>query len=119
MINYMDPIPPLIQALKPFVEPARVYGNTIPASATLPCVLIKNAGGTDYTRLMLLARANSDIEAMRLCIKGMNTLVRNAAYIRTLRVLDISKEVNPISSVDADTGKPEAWCYLRMEHLES
>lgn len=118
MIYYVDPVPPLINLLKPSIQ-ARVYGNTIPASAPLPCVLIKNAGGSDYTRIQLLARAATDIEAMKFLILSMNILIQNAAYIRGLRVFDIQKEINPINSIDEDTGKPEAWCYLRMEHLES
>lgn len=117
MIRYVDPIPPLIRLLKPSIE-ARVYGNTLPTTATLPCVLIRNAGGTDYTRIQLLARANTDIDAMKTLIAAMNILIANAAFVSGLRVIDIQKEINPINSVDQDTGKPEAWCYLRMEHLE-
>lgn len=117
MINYIDPIPPIVRLLDSlFVE--RVYGNRIPAAAAIPCILVKNAGGSDYTRLLLLTRTDSDISAMVLLIEAMNDLIRNAANVQGLRVIDISKEVNPISSIDQDTGKPEAWCYLRLEHLE-
>lgn len=118
MINYVDPIPPLIKLAKNYIN-VRVYGNILPPNPTLPCLLIRNAGGTDFTRIQLLARSTSDIESMKVLISAMNTLIRNAAYIQGLRVIDIQKESNPIPSVDDDTGKPEAWCYLRMEHFES
>lgn len=118
MIDYVDPIPPVIRVLKPFFS-VRIYGNQFPSSVSLPAILIRNAGGNDYTRLQLLVRGNSDIEVMQLLIEAMNTLQRNAAYIQGLSGVWIERESNPLPDTDEDTGKPEAWCYMRMEHLEA
>lgn len=119
MIEYVDPIPPVLRMLSPlFKDRARVYGNTFPTSFSLPAILLRNAGGDEYTRLQVLVRGNSDIEVMRLLIDVMNTLERNASSI-DLRGVWIEKESNPLPDRDEDTGKPEAWCYMRMEHLEA
>lgn len=116
MIEYVDPIPPVIRLLNNLIDDP-VYGNTMPNNPKLPCVLIRNAGGSDYTRLQLLTRGNTDIQAMDLLIRAVNELIRNAAFVG-LRGVWIDMETNPISLMDEDTGKPEAWCYLRMEHIE-
>ena len=116
MIEYTDPIPPIIRLLDTFMEP-RVYGNTF--GTTLPAVLVKSAGGTDFTRIQIIARSNSDIDSMRLCIQAMNILERYSGSITGIRVLWVDRESNPIPSVDEDTGKPEAWCYMRLEHIEA
>lgn len=116
MIEYVDPIPAVVRVLNGLFS-ERVYGNTMPESPVLPCLVVRNAGGSDYTRLQLLARGKSDIEAMNLLIRGMNELIRNSSSIG-LRGVWVELETNPISLVDEDTGRPEAWCYLRMEHLE-
>lgn len=117
MINYVDPIPPVVRVLSSLIS-ERVYGNIFPDNPSLPCVLVRNAGGSDYTRLQLLARGRSDMEAMNLLIRAMNELIRNAAYVG-LRGVWIEIESNPISAIDEDTNSPEAWCYLQMEHIES
>lgn len=116
MIDYVDPIPPVIRLLKSVID-APVYGNTMPNNPKLPCVLIRNAGGLDYTRLQLLTRGNSDIESMNLLVRAMNELIRHSSNIG-LRGVWIERESNPISIMDEDTGKPESWCYMRMEHIE-
>lgn len=117
MIEYVDPIPPVRQMLD-FHYEEKVYGNTFPSNVTLPAILVRNTGGNGYTRLQLLVRDNSDIAAMTLLIDVMNTLQRNADRIN-LRGVWIERESNPIHAEDEDTGKPEAWCYMRMEHLEA
>ena len=117
MIDYVDPIPPVIQMLKPFFS-ARIYGNFFPDNPPVPAVLIKNAGGFGYTRLQILVRDDSDINAMNLLIDVINTLERNASFIK-LRGTWIQKESNPISGYDKDAMKYEAWCYMSMEHLEA
>lgn len=118
MIDYIDPIPPVLRMLKPLYE-ERIYGNQFPLNPSLPAILIRNAGGNDYTRLQVLVRGNSDIEVMWLLIDVMNTLERNAAHIDGLRGVWVEKESNPLPDKDEDTGKPEAWAYMRMEHLEA
>lgn len=118
MIEYVDPIPPIIRMLKPFFE-ERIYGNTFPSNAPLPSILVRTAGGTDYTRLQLVVRANYDVDAMQLLIKVMNTIFTNFSLIIGLRVMWVEKESNPILMIDQDTGKPEAWAYVRLEHLEA
>lgn len=117
MIDYVDPIPPVRKFLSNLI-PERVYGNTFPSTVALPAVLVRNMGGTDYTRLQLLVRANDDITAMQTLIRAMNSLERYGSQIQGLRVIWIEREAAPISDTDEDTHKPEAWCYMRMEHLE-
>jgi hypothetical protein len=118
MIDYKDPVAPIIRLLKPLIDPVRVYGNTFPSNTILPALLVKTAGGYGYTRIQIIARDNSDIQAMSNCIEASNILIRNAANIQGLRTFWAERETNPIASVDDDTGKQEAWCYIRLEHLE-
>ncbi|MGM9926033.1 MAG: hypothetical protein ACI35R_17445 [Bacillus sp. (in: firmicutes)] len=118
MIDYVDPIPPVVQMMNRFA-PAPVYGNSIPAKAKLPCIAVRAAGGNDGTRLQIIVRAKTDYEAMSLFVTTINILQRNTGAIKGLRVLWIEKESMPIHSVDQDTGSPEAWGYIRMEHLEA
>lgn len=117
MIEYVDPIPPVVKLLNKLFD-ERVYGNTMPENPALPCILVRNMGGSDSTRLQLLVRGRSDIEAMALLIRAMNNLIRFASRVE-LRGVWIEKESSPIMAIDEDTKRPEAWAYLRMEHLES
>jgi hypothetical protein len=117
MIDYKDPIPPLFQFLDARVD-VHVYGNQW-INPTLPALLVKNAGGNGYTRVQLLARSETDYEAMSVLIQAMNLLERYASSISGLQVVWCEKESNPIPSQDVDTGKAEAWCYMRLEHLEA
>jgi hypothetical protein len=82
-------------------------------------MLIKNSGGVDYTRLQLLCRADGASEAMSRLIVSMNILTQYAANIDGLRVQWCEKESAPVPDIDEDTGKPEAWCYMALYHLES
>lgn len=117
-MDYVDPIPPVINLLKNGLD-VRVYGNRFPANAEVPSVLVRTAGGTDYTRLQVIARANSDFEAMDNLIRATNYLSNNAAHIQGIKVFWLERESNPIHDVDEDSGKPEAWGYMRLEHLEA
>lgn len=116
-LEYVDPIPPVRKMLVGMMS-EKIYGNTFPSNVVLPAVLIRNVGGTDYNRLQLLVRANDDITAMQTLIRAMNLIINNASDI-ALRGAWAEKEINPISATDEDTGKPEAWCYVRLEHLEA
>lgn len=118
MIEYKDPVPPVRSLLDALMD-ERVYGNTFPTSPVLPALLVRNAGGNEYTRIQLLARANDDITAMQVLIRAMNLFEANGQAVQGLRVLWVEKESNPIPDRDDDTGKFEAWCYMRMEHLEA
>lgn len=118
MIDYIDPIPPIVGFFISRLD-VNVYGNAIPYDAPLPCLLVKNAGGTDYTRVQLLCRAGQDFEATSQLIEAMNLLQRYASTIEGLQVVWCERETAPIPDSDADTGKPEAWCYMRLEHLEA
>lgn len=118
MLDYIDPIPPIRRFLDETI-PERVYGNIFPSAPALPAVLVKTAGGSGFTRLLLLARANDDVTAMQTLIRAMNSLERNGANVPGIKAEWMARETNPIHSVDQDTGKPEAWCYLRLEHLEA
>ena len=117
MIDYVDPIPPVVSFLNR-VMGFRVYGNTMPSNPVLPSLVVRSAGGNGYTRLQLIVRANDDVTAMATLIRSMNELERNGAEIN-LAGCWIERESNPLPSVDNDTGKPEAWAYMRMEHLEA
>lgn len=116
MIDYVDPIPPVLKMLKPFFK-ERIYGNLFPQNVSVPAILIRNAGGNEYTRLQVLVRGNNDVDVMRLLIQVVNVLERNASSI-DLRGVWIEKETNPLPDIDEDTRKPEAWVYMRMEHIE-
>jgi len=120
MIDYVDVIPPVRKLLASLLD-VKVYGNTWPTNinTTLPGVLVRTTGGNDYTRIQLVARANDDITAMQNVIKAMNALERYAADIQGLKILWLEREANPVSTPDVDTGKPEAWCFMRMEHMEA
>jgi hypothetical protein len=119
MIRYVDPVPPAIRLLKAhFDSRLRIYGNTFPSNIALPALLVKQAGGTDYYRLQLLSRANDDITAMTFLIEAMNYLLMYGQFMTGIRVKWVSRESNPIPSVDTDSGKPEAWCYLNIEAME-
>ncbi|MCU6603766.1 hypothetical protein OCO53_25330 [Peribacillus frigoritolerans] len=117
-MDYIDTIPSVVKLLKTLLG-VRVYGNRFPANAELPSLMVRSAGGTDYTRLQLIARANSDSESMGLAINAMNRLENNAAYLSGIRVVWAERESVPVPDYDEDTGKPEAWVYLRLEHLEA
>ncbi|MGP4063090.1 hypothetical protein [Halobacillus sp. H74] len=119
MIDYVDPIPPITRFLELFFEDVRVYGNTFPMNVSPPCLLVRTAGGTNYTRVQLIARADRDFEAMGLLIRAMNHMERSAQAIKEVDVLWCSKESLPISDTDTDTGAAEAWCYMRLEHMEA
>lgn len=120
MIEYKDPIPPILNLLfGGFSDRFAIYGNLFPTNVELPGVLVRQVGGAGYYRIQLISRANSDIEAMGILIEVMNYLEQYAQFIRDLRVLWCGKESNPISATDEDTGLPEAWCYMRLEAAES
>ncbi|SDH77214.1 hypothetical protein SAMN04489735_105613 [Aneurinibacillus thermoaerophilus] len=119
MIDYVDPIPPVVQFLSARISKMKVYGNTFPQIPVLPVLLVRSAGGDSYTRLQLICRASKDYEAMQGLIQAMNILTRAAGQIQGLRVQWCEPESNPILTTDTDTGKPEAWCYMRLEHIEA
>jgi hypothetical protein len=118
MIDYKDPIPPIVQFFAPRLE-MNVHGNTFSPSPSLPALLVRNAGGTNYTRIQLICRAEKDFEAMDGLIHAMNLLERNSNQILGLQTVWCSREANPVPDSDQDTQKPEAWCYMRLEHLEA
>jgi hypothetical protein len=118
MIDYIDVIPPLVQFLRARLG-FDIYGNTFPNSFSLPALVVKNAGGTDFTRLQLLARAGKDHEAMQVLIDSINLLERYANQIKGIRVIWCVRETNPVPSIDPDNNVAQAWCYMRLEHLEA
>ena len=117
MIDYKDPIPPILQFFEQRLE-VGVHGNTFGSNPFLPALLVRNAGGTSYTRIQLICRAEKDFEAMSGLIQAMNLLERYASHLNGLNVVWCEREANPIPDIDQDTRKPEAWCYMRLEHLE-
>lgn len=120
MIQYVDPIPPAIRLLnRAFQGRVYIYGNMFPSTVRLPAVLIKQAGGNGSYRLQLLSRANDDITAMQNLINCMNYIEQYGQSMTGIRVKWVSRESNPIPSIDTDSGKPEAWCYMNVEALEA
>lgn len=120
MINYVDPVPPVIRLLNAaFSNRFSIYGNTFPSTVRLPALLVKTAGGLGSYRIQLLSRANDDLTAMRNLIDAMNYMVRHGQNMTGIRVQWVSIDSNPIPSVDTDSGKPEAWCYINVEALEA
>lgn len=119
MIDYVDPIPPITRFFNLFFEDIRVYGNTFPKNVTIPCLLVRPAGGTNYSRIQLIARSQRDYEAMDILVRAMNYMERSAQAVKDLDVLWCSKESHPIPDVDSDSGAAEAWCYMRLEHMEA
>lgn len=120
MIKYVDPIPAAIRLVSPaFKGRFTIYGNTFPATVKLPALLIRTAGGSNVYRLQLLSRANDDITAMQNLIDAMNYLEQYGQHMTGIRVQWVSRESNPIPSVDTDSGKPEAWCYMSVEAIEA
>ncbi|MCQ2010546.1 hypothetical protein NOM01_11015 [Sporolactobacillus sp. STSJ-5] len=119
MIDYVDPIPPVLKFFKTYIPNVPVYGNEIPTGATLPVLMIKNAGGSDYTRLQLLVRAVSSSQATQALIRAMNMIERYAGNIQGLDVMWCQHETAPMPDIDDDTGKPESWCYMRLDNCEA
>lgn len=120
MIKYVDPIPPILRLLSAnFSKRFTIYGNTFPNTVRLPALLVRTAGGNNVYRVQLLSRANDDITAMSNLIDAMNYLEQYGQHMTGIRVQWVSRESNPIPSVDTDSGKPEAWCYINIEALEA
>lgn len=118
MVAYLDPVPAVVRFFADRMPDVNIYGNRFPESVGLPALLVKAAGGTDYSRIQLLYRAGTDYDAMQGVISAMNMLTHGAAGIRALRGAWAEPESKPIPDQD-DTGKPEAWCYMRLEHFEA
>jgi hypothetical protein len=116
MIEYQDPVIPLVQFFKRYLPEIHVYGNML-NEPRYPALMVRVAGGIGFSRIQLLVRAEKDYEAMQYLIQAMNKLQKDASVITSLPGSWCEKEGNPIPSVDTDTGKPEAWVYLRLEHL--
>lgn len=116
-MKYVDVIPPLIKLIKNFFD-FRIYGNMFPPDAVLPSVMIRTAGGNGYTRLQIIARAHTAQEAMNNLIAFMNQL-ESLSSIPGVQTIWIEREQNPMPDMDEDTQKPEAWVYMRLEHLEA
>lgn len=119
MIDYVDPIPPVIQFYQSRVD-VNVQGNMLMPETPLPVLLVKNAGSNGRsTRLQLLARSDNDIEAMQTLIHAMNLLERDCRLIQGLQIEDCHRDSGPFPDTDDDSKKPEAWCYMLLYHLES
>lgn len=118
MIDYVDPIPSVVQLLNAYFNDFNIYGNSFPPNISLPSILVKSAGGNDYIRLMILVRSRTDITAMSTLIDVMNYLERYGQHMQGIRVKWVEREQNPVPQTDQDSGLPEAWCYMRVEALE-
>jgi len=117
MIKYVDPIPPILRFFKDRTD-YHIDANTFQSNIS-EGLLVRSAGGIGFSRIQLIYRASEESEAMNKLINCVNLLEAQAAFIQGLRVEWCEKEGNPIPSRDEDTDKPEAWCYMRLEHLEA
>lgn len=126
MIDYKDPTPAVIEFLEKFFEESevQVVGGDIPADMGGTIVSVRHAGGSPYaarpfTRLRLLARAIVDYDASDALIAACNELERYGHQLEGIRVLTIKAEGRPTPDRDEDTGDPESWQYILVEHLEA
>ncbi|MFI8709943.1 hypothetical protein ACIGHG_23525 [Bacillus sp. NPDC077411] len=118
MIDYIDPIPHVVRFFKIFG--VTCYGNSFPINVKYPCICVKSAGGRGFTRLQVTSRSEKDdIEAMQVLINAINILERHTSSITGLKVQWCEKEGTPTPSFDTEANKPQAWCYMRLEHLEA
>lgn len=126
MIDYKDPVEPLVNYLVKFFEESEVYvvGGDIPAELEGTILGVRHAGGSPYavrpyTRVRLLARADVDYDALDTLTAAVNELERYGTQIRGVKVFKIAADGRPVPDTDADTEKPEAWIYILIYHLEA
>jgi hypothetical protein len=118
-IDYVDVIPGLLGV----IERARLgydyRGYRFDQYVQYPCVMVRPVGGTDSTRIQLIARADNPNEAMKACIDASNALTQDSQYINEFVPFGITMDSNPMLTYTTEAEKPEAWCYLTLDHLES
>lgn len=126
MIDYVDPVPSLVEYLVKFFEESEVYvvGGDIPAELNGIVLSVKHAGGSPYavrpyTRVRLLARADVDYDALETLTATTNELERYGHQLKGVRVFKIEADGRPVPDVDEDTEQPEAWTYILIYHLEA
>lgn len=117
-MDYVDASGSVMQFLEAaFSDDFRSFRSwKIEAKAMLPCLLVKTIGKGS---IQLLVRADDDIEALEKCTEVGNYLKRNFADIDEVNIFDIDFQMPPIPNVDDETGKNEAWCYMRISYFES
>lgn len=126
MIDYIDPVPHIMRFLRAELgtQDFRIVGGMFAKGEEGPAISIKLAGGAPnaiepYSRIQLLARADSDSTATAMVIKASNAIERNYHLIQKLRVKSAYTETRPIDTRDADSDKPESWIYVIIEHMEA
>ncbi|WP_248499324.1 hypothetical protein [Staphylococcus aureus] len=129
MIDYIDPVPPVLKFLKLYMAAevaggVTIVGGMFEADERGPALSVKLAGGAPdigepYSRIQFLARSDSDVQSLNLVIKACNTIARYFDHIQGLRVKSVRIETRPIDTRDADTNLPESWCYVVIEHMEA
>ncbi len=129
MIDYVDPVPPIMKLLRnqmaaDVASGVKIVGGMFGGDEKGPALSIKPAGGASsvpepYSRIQLLARSDSDSKSLALVIKACNALERYYDLIEGLRVKTIRVETRPIDTRDGDTNLPESWCYVIVEHMEA
>lgn len=126
MIDYIDPAPHIRRFLRAELgtQDFRIVNGVFAPGEEGPALSIKLAGGAPdaiepYSRLQLMARDSVDYVATSIVIKACNALARNYHLIQVLRVKSVRIESRPIDSRDSDTGKPESWVYVIIEHMEA
>lgn len=100
-----------------------VVGGEIPSGYLDRVLSIKYAGGSPniaepYTRLRILARAETDLEATALAILALNTLQNEFEFITGFHIKNLRVDTYPVDAID-DTGKRESWFYILVYHLEA
>ena len=117
-MDFIDPTMPIIGYLeRSFGDQAKSFRSfKAEAGAPLPCVRVKTVGAST---VQLIVRADEDVEAFELCTEIANYLKRNGHQIDGINIFDISLQTPIYPSVDEDTHKDEAWCYLSINYFEN
>lgn len=117
-MDFIDPAMPVLSYLeRSFSDKAKSFrAFKTEAGAPLPSVRVKTVGSST---LQLIVRADDDIEAFTLCTEFANYLKRNGNQIDGINIFDLRLQTPIYPSIDEDTKKDEAWCYLSINYFEN
>lgn len=122
-MKYIDVVPPIVSFTASRLQNIDVVGGEITAGSLGKVVSIKLAGGAPqaaepFTRIRLLARAETDWEATEILIEVINLLQTDFDLITDINIKNLLIDSYPVDSID-DTGQRESWCYAVVYHLEA
>lgn len=124
-MDYVDVVEHLVDYLAERYKDdgIEVVGGEIPSGYGERVVSLKLAGGSPntaepFTRVRILTRAETDLEATALAIVAMNTLQNEFEFITGFNIKNLRVDSYPVDAID-DSGKRESWCYILVYHLEA